>query len=391
MAWSLVARPSAERQSEIGCRLDSRPFASRPCEQIERVYWPGRVTRYSAENTRTGTFSLLMARVMPTRHIVPAMDWLRLEREMTRALRLRHTSLRTERSYLGWFRRFRSYTGDRPGVELRSGDVVRFLSHLAVEEGVAPSTQNQAFSALLFLFRHVLKRDLDIASTVRAKERRRLPIVLSRGEVSAVLARLQEPFDLMARVIYGAGLRLQECLELRVKDVLLEDGILIVRSGKEDKDRRTVLPESLRSPLARHLVRGRMMFDEDRRNDVPGVALPHALERKYPRAGEDWSWFWVFPADNLSVDPRTKIVQRHHRHPSAFQKHFKQAVRDAGIAKPATIHTLRHSFATHLLEGGTDLRTIQELLGHKDVKTTMIYTHVATRNRLGVRSPLDAA
>lgn len=309
---------------------------------------------------------------------------------MQRVLRLRHVSLRTEKSYLGWIHRFRTFTGDRPGVELRAGDVVLYLSHLAVEENVAPSTQNQAFSALLFLFRHVLGRDLDVANTVRAKERRRLPIVLTPTEVSQVLAELPEPFNLMARVIYGAGLRLQECLDLRVKDVLVDEGILLIRSGKGDKDRRTVLPDSLREALAHNLEDARRLHEKDRRDRVPGVALPNALERKYPRAGEDWPWFWVFPADNLSVNPRSQIVRRHHRHPSAFQKQFKQAVQRAGIAKPATIHTLRHSFATHLLESGTDIRTIQELLGHKDLATTMIYTHVATKNRLGVRSPLDA-
>lgn len=316
-------------------------------------------------------------------------DWADLEQEMQRVLRLRHTSLRTERSYLGWLRRFRSFTGDRPGVELRAGDVVRFLSHLAVEENVSPSTQNQAFSALLFLFRHVLDRDLDVAATVRATPRRRLPVVLTRDEVGRVLDGLRAPFDLMARVIYGSGLRLQECLELRVKDVLSEEGVLLVRSGKGDKDRPTVLPDSLREPLVRHLNDIHRLHDSDRRDGVPGVALPRALARKYPNAGTEWPWFWVFPGDNLSVDPRTQITRRHHRHPSAFQKHFKQAVAAAGVAKPATIHTLRHSFATHLLEAGTDIRTIQELLGHKDVQTTMIYTHVAAKNRLGVVSPLD--
>ncbi len=317
-------------------------------------------------------------------------DWPYLEAEMQRVLRLRHTSLRTEKSYLGWLRRFMEFTGDRPGVELRAGDVVRFLSELAVTHHVAPSTQNQAFSALLFLFRHVLHRDLDVAHAVRAKERRRLPVVLAQAEVTAVLRELSPPFALMARIIYGAGLRLQECLELRVKDVLIDEGVLVVRSGKGDKDRRTILPESVRGELGVHLETVRGLHHRDRAASVPGVALPHALERKYVGAGESWPWFWVFPADDLSVDPRSHVVRRHHRHPSAFQKHFKQAVARAGIAKPATIHTLRHSFATHLLEAGTDIRTIQELLGHTDVQTTMIYTHVATRNRLGVRSPLDA-
>lgn len=317
-------------------------------------------------------------------------DWPNLEQEMRRVLRLRHTSLRTEKSYLGWFRRFHNFTGHRPGVELRAGDVVRFLSHLAMHDNVAPSTQNQAFSALLFLFRNVLQKELDVAHTVRAKERHRLPVVLSHSEVNLVFASLAPTFQLMAKVVYGAGLRLQECLELRVKDVELESGIIYVRFGKGDKDRRTVLPECLKKPLAEHLFTVRKLHVGDRSAGLPGVALPHALQRKYASAGEACGWFWVFPADKVSMDPRSAIVRRHHRHPSAFQKNFKQSVLEAGIAKPATIHTLRHSFATHLLEAGTDIRTIQELLGHKDVSTTMIYTHVATKHQLGVVSPLDA-
>lgn len=318
------------------------------------------------------------------------MDWHELEQQTRTTLRLRHSSLRTERSYLGWLRRFRdSLPGTDPGA-LASQHVVSFLSDLAEKEHVSASTQNQAFSALLFVYRHVLNKPLDVSRTVRAPERKRLPVVLSRSEVRAVIEQLPDPFSLMARLIYGSGLRLQECLPLRVKDVLLEEGVLIIRSGKGNKDRRTVLPESLRGPLSRHLRRVRAWHETDRSDDVPGVALPAALARKYPNAGTEWGWFWVFPGANLSVDPRTNIVRRHHRHPSAFQKAFKQAVRDASIPKPATIHTLRHSFATHLLEAGTDIRSIQDLLGHKDVSTTMIYTHVAAQNRLGIVSPLDA-
>ncbi|MGQ0536141.1 MAG: integron integrase [Methanobacteriota archaeon] len=321
-----------------------------------------------------------------------APEWQVLVREMTRLARLKHLSLRTEKSYLGWLERFRAFTGEPSPAALTPRHVEQFLSHLAVEKKVAASTQNQAFSALLFLYRHVLDQDLgDMSSTVRAREKRRLPVVLSQTEVRNVFAKLPDPYALMARMIYGAGLRLQECLELRVKDVDFERGLLTVRAGKGDKDRQTVLPQSLRHAWVPHLEAVRRRHEQDRAQGLPGVALPAALERKYPNAGKEWAWFWAFPAADVSTDPRTGVVRRHHQHPSAFQKRFHDAVRATGISKPATIHTLRHSFATHLLEAGTDIRTIQELLGHKDVQTTMIYTHVATRNRLGVRSPLDAA
>jgi integron integrase len=313
--------------------------------------------------------------------------WRSTQADMVRKLRLKHLALRTERSYLGWIERFAAFVGVEPAA-LTSAEVESYLSHLAVQGGVSASTQNQAFSALLFLFRNVLGKELDV-NALRAPESHRLPVVLSKQEVSSVIARLPERFRLMARLIYGAGLRLQECLELRVKDVDFDRGILTIRAGKGDKDRPTVLPESLRPAWEEHLKLIHGLHDADRRANLPGVALPLALERKYPNAGKEWGWFWAFPGDNVSTDPRTGILRRHHLHPSAFQKHFKKAVADAGVAKPATIHTLRHSFATHLLESGTDIRTIQELLGHSDVKTTMVYTHVATRNRLGVRSPLE--
>lgn len=315
--------------------------------------------------------------------------WQSAQSDLVRHLRLKHRSLRTERSYLGWVRRFASFVDVDPSG-LASADVEHFLSHLAVRGGVSASTQNQAFSAILFLFRHVLGKDLDV-DALRAPESHRLPVVLSTEEVVQVIRHLPPRFQLMARFIYGAGLRLQECLELRIKDVDVDRGILTVRSGKGDKDRQTVLPESLRGAWQAHAGALRVLHERDCRIGLPGVALPLALERKYPNAGKEWGWFWAFPGDNVSTDPRTGIVRRHHQHPSAFQKRFKEAVRDAGVSKPASIHTLRHSFATHLLESGTDIRTIQELLGHTDVKTTMVYTHVATRTRLGVRSPLDAS
>ena len=317
-------------------------------------------------------------------------QWRALAEEMTRVLRVQHLSLRTERSYLGWLRRFYVFTRGKDPAALSRDDVERFVSHLAVEGKVAASTQNQAFSAMVFFFRHALKRELgDLGETVRARYRRRLPVVLSRQEVRQVLGLMPPPYRLMAQMTYGCGLRLQECLELRIKDVDFEQQLLTVRSGKGDKDRRTVLPESLHSEWMEHLERVRELYERDRAEDQPGVYLPIALERKYPNAGKEWAWFWVFPAPSVSIDPRTRIVRRHFQHPSALQKQFKSAVRKAGLAKPATIHCLRHSFATHLLEDGYDIRTVQELLGHKNVQTTMIYTHVAIKNRLGVRSPLD--
>ncbi len=291
---------------------------------------------------------------------------------------------------MGWIGRFRMFVEEQSPSSLGRREVEAFLTRLAAVGKVSASTQNQAFSALLFLFRHVLRRELEGIDALRARGRRRLPVVLSKGDVQAVLEALPAPYDLMARVSYGAGLRLRECLSLRVKDVDFDAGMLIVRGGKGDKDRRTVLPESLHGPLRAHLQSVRALHDEDRRAGVAGVALPAALERKYANAGVDWGWFWLFPARAWSVDPRSGVVRRHHQHPSAVQKNFKQAASAAGVVKQASWHTLRHSFATHLLEAGTDIRTIQELLGHRDVQTTMIYTHVAQRNRLGVFSPLDA-
>jgi len=308
---------------------------------------------------------------------------------MQRRMRLRHLSYQTEKSYLGWLARFKLFVGGSPAA-IQSEDVEAFLTHLAVEGEVSPSTQNQALSALLFLFRYVLYRELGIVDAARAQQRRRLPVVLSRDEVGRVLGHLPGKFSLMARLIYGAGLRLQECLEMRVKDVDFDRGLLMVRSGKGDKDRQTVLPESLRAAWRSHITSIRALHERDREIGLPGGALPLALERKYPNAGKEWAWYWAFPGADVSTDPRSGVIRRHHQHPSAFQRSFKEAVRRAGVGKPATLHALRHSFATHLLEAGTDIRSIQQLLGHRDLTTTMIYTHVATRNRLGVRSPLDA-
>jgi len=322
----------------------------------------------------------------------PADEWRAAWTEMRRTLRLRHLSLSTERTYQHWLRPFYRFVQGKAVGTLTGEDARDFLSHLAVERRVAASTQNQAFNALLFFYRHVLGREEEIDRVregVRARRRRRLPVVLTKTEVAEVLERIEGVHALAARLIYGSGLRLKECLRLRVQDLDLARGMITVRSGKGDKDRTTVLPESLKEALTGHLEGVRRVHERDRAGGVDGVALPGALERKYPNAGKEWGWFWVFPAQGLSLDPRSGKVRRHHIHETGLQRAFKQAVRKAGIPKRASVHCLRHSFATHLLEKGYDIRTIQELLGHSSVQTTMIYTHVAGRNVLGVRSPLD--
>jgi integron integrase len=316
--------------------------------------------------------------------------WQPIEDEFIRALRLRHRSYRTEQSYLHWLRRFVTYLELKVPELVTQEDLERFLSHLAVDGKVSSSTQSQAFNAMFFLFRYVLDKDIEgLNSAVRAHIPRRLPVVLSQQEVIRIFDQMEGKTKLMAGIIYGGGLRLQECLQLRVKDMDFERGCLLVRSGKGDRDRQTLLPESLKDGLQRHLQMVRELYEEDRRNEVEGVWLPNALERKYPNAGKKWAWFWVFPSRKLSIDPVTKIIRRHHLFPTVIEKAFRQAVHSANIAKRATVHTLRHSFATHLLESGTDIRTVQELLGHTSVQTTMIYTHVAKKNILGIRSPMD--
>jgi integron integrase len=319
-----------------------------------------------------------------------AKQWKELAEETTRILRLKHRSLSTERSYLGWLRRLYLFLEGKSPVNIETADVKAFLSQLAVEGKVAASTQNQAFNALLFVFRHGLGKEFgELGGTVRARRKERLPVVLTQGEVGRMLQHLQGEWLCMARVIYGCGLRIKECLRLRVMDVDFEQGMVVVRSGKGDKDRVTVLPETLREDLVSHLQKVQSLYEQDRKADIVGVYLPGALERKYPNAGKEWRWQWFFPAASLSLDPRSQIARRHHAHPHTLQNKVKEAVAKAEIVKRASVHTLRHSFATHLLEQGYDIRTIQELLGHKNVQTTMIYTHVASKNKLGVRSPLD--
>ncbi|MEW6602051.1 MAG: integron integrase [Nitrospirota bacterium] len=317
-------------------------------------------------------------------------DWKQIEEKTKEAIRLRHRSYSTEKTYITWLRQFSSFVNGRNSRDLDGKALQDFLSYLAVEKKVSPSTQNQALNAIIFVYRHVLDKDIENEiNAVRARRKPRLPVVLTVKEVEKAFNEMSGLYLLMAKLIYGCGLRLLECLSLRIKDVDIEQGLVIVRAGKGDKDRRTVLPDSLKDDLVHHITSVRELFEEDRKEGTSGVYLPGALERKYPNAGKEWGWFWMFPAKNLSIDPRTRIVRRHHTHPAALQRAFKNAALKAGLTKQASIHTLRHSFATHLLEHGYDLRTIQELLGHSNLQTTMIYTHVASRNVLRVKSPLD--
>jgi len=305
-------------------------------------------------------------------------------------IRLKHYSIRTEQAYVDWIRRFIKYHGIRHPSEMGAGEVEQFLTHLAVEGKVSASTQNQAKSAILFLYREVLGQELPWLENVeQAKVPRRLPVVLSREEVQGVLSRLSGVYWLMGSLLYGAGLRLMECVRLRVKDVDFSQRQILIRDGKGFKDRVTMLPDTLRAPLRQHLERVKSLHEEELAKGGGSVYLPYALEKKYPNAGREWAWQYIFPAQDVSTDPRTGVVRRHHMNEQNLQRAMKQAVRDAGISKPATPHTLRHSFATHLLHGGYDIRTVQELLGHKDVSTTMIYTHVLNRGGRGVLSPLD--
>lgn len=314
-------------------------------------------------------------------------DW---ERRLISRLRLLHYSWRTEQTYRGWAWKFIRFLGSRPLSAVTGAEVGAFLSRLAVEERVAASTQKQALNALVFLLRESEKKELgDFGEFQRARRRVRVPVVLSRNECQQLFEAMEGTARLMAEVMYGSGLRLMELLRLRVKDLDLERRQVVVREGKGAKDRVTVLPERLVEPLAAHRERLRRLHAQDRQASVPGVWLPEALERKWPKAGESWEWQWFWPSRQLMHDPRSGLRRRHHVLDATLQHFVRQAALRAGLSKRVTPHVLRHSFATHLLESGTDIRTVQDLLGHVDVATTQIYTHVMSKPGLGVRSPLD--
>jgi integron integrase len=305
-------------------------------------------------------------------------------------LRARHYSRRTEEAYVAWIRRYIFFHDKRHPAEMGASEITRFLTWLAVDGHVAASTQNQALSALLYLYQEVLDVEVPwLDDIVRAKRPQRLPVVLTREEVRAVLEQLEGTPRLMAYLLYGAGLRVLECCRLRAQDVDFARNQIVVRGGKGDKDRVTMLPFAVKAALARHLETVREQHQTDLRFGAGWVELPTALMRKYPNAARDWAWQWVFPATRIYTEPQTRQRRRHHLHESVLQHVVKSAARRAGITKRATPHTFRHSFATHLLEDQHDIRTVQELLGHRDVTTTMIYLHVLNRGALGVRSPVD--
>lgn len=314
----------------------------------------------------------------------------RLLDQLREQLRIRHYSLRTEDAYVDWVRRFILFHGKRHPRDMGAPEVQAFLSHMAVARGVSPSTQNQAKAALLFLYRHALEADLPwLTEVIQAKRQPRLPIVLTPGEVSLLFDQMEGGMALVAQVLYGTGMRLMECLRLRVKDVEFDRREILVREGKGGKDRVTMLPERLVKPLRAHLDKVRAVHETDLAEGFGEVWLPDALAEKFKAAPRAWGWQWVFPSGLRSVDPRSGITRRHHLHPESVQKAVRLAARAGELVKPVTPHVLRHSFATHLLAAGYDIRTVQELLGHKDVATTMIYTHVLNRGGRGVASPLD--
>jgi integron integrase len=305
-------------------------------------------------------------------------------------IRMKHYSPRTEESYIYWIKKYIFFHQKRHPAEMREKEINAFLSHLATQEKVAASTQNQALCAIIFLYKHVLKIELgDFGNIVWSKKPKRLPVVFTPKEAKAVLNQLSGTNWMMAALLYGSGLRLTECLELRVQDLDFEYNQITVRDGKGDKDRVTMLPEMVKKPLKEHLLKVKRLHERDLKAGFGTVFLPYALGRKYPQADKEYKWQYVFPASRISTDPQSGIERRHHIYETVLQKAVKVAIRKAGITKHASCHTFRHSFATHLLESGYDIRTVQELLGHKNVETTQIYTHVLNKGGRGVKSPID--
>jgi integron integrase len=314
----------------------------------------------------------------------------KLLEQVRQGIRTRHLSPHTEQAYVGWIKRFIFFHNKRHPAEMAEAEIGNFLSSLATEGRVSASTQNQAFNALLFLYKDVLGKKIGfIEGVVRAKRPQRLPGVLTKDEVKTIIDHMNGVPRLMAVLLYGAGLRLMECCRLRVKDIDFSRNEIVVRGGKGDKDRHTMLPLAIKESLCRHMEAMRYQHQEDIEKGLGRVALPNALERKYPNAGREWAWQWIFPAPHHYADRVSGEKRRHHLHESVLQRTFKEARLKAGVFKPAGCHSLRHSFATHLLESGYDIRTVQELLGHSHVNTTMIYTHVLNRGGYGVRSPAD--
>jgi len=314
----------------------------------------------------------------------------KLLEQVSDAIRLKHYSSRTEKTYTDWIRRFILFHDKRHPKDMGTQEIQAFITHLATQRHLSASTQNQALSAVLFLYRHVLQKDIDLPSDlIRAEKSETLPVVLTHQEAMSVINQMTGVSQLMTKILYGSGLRLMECLRLRVKDIDFGNHQIIVRDGKGEKDRLTMLPDALIPDLQTHLKTVSAIHQQDIKEGYGEVYLPYALARKYPNAPKEWIWQYLFPAFVRSVDPETKKTRRHHMDPSVLQKAVRQAALLAKIDKPVSPHTFRHSFATQLLQNGYDIRTIQELLGHKDVKTTMIYTHVLQRGGLAVKSPLD--
>ena len=386
----------SNRNQELGSNLKLEKFLNQLKSQKKIADWQ---IKQAEEALRLYFHHFLNGKTAVLSPDVPqkrVLDVSKVLRDMHQALRIKHYSYRTERSYLEWAERLMDYTSNVKKKDVRvagldSGDVKDFLSYLALTRKVSSSTQNQAFNALLFLFRDVLKTELgDLSKTVRAKRGQKLPVVLSPEEVQSLFKHLKGLNLLILQLLYGAGLRLLELARLRVKDIDFDQNLVFVRGSKGDKDRATILPQTVKNMLKKHLDEVRKLHDKDLAGGYGEVYLPDALERKYPNAAKDWGWQYVFPSSKLSVDPRSGKIRRHHIAEKTIQNAVKEAVQKAGIVKHASVHTLRHSFATHLLMNGVNIREIQNLLGHKHVETTMIYTHVL-RDVVNVpRSPLDS-